>query len=422
MFEAKYPQFFLALIAICVFSLPAKSQIIPDRTLGREGSRVVRNQRIGGIRRDRIDGGARRGNALFHSFREFNVRNGRGVYFTNPRGVRNIFNRVTGNNLSRISGTLGVLGNANLFLINPNGIIFGQGAKLDIGGSFTATTAPSLNFNGLEFSATAPGNIPTEINILPAFGFDRITFNVNEKSGDISVKGTGNNILDPAAPFEPFIIGSKDSQLEVLPEKNINFISRNINLNGGNLVTPAGTTNLYAVRSGKVFLSIDSSFNRWLFTTGTNAQLGNILANNRSSVDASGTRDLGGGSIKAVAEVLTLLDGSAFVIENTTNLPSDDIKLNVKNIFLSGIARNPEVRSSLLVQNFGNAKSPEILIKADNLRMANSALITSSSYSTANPGNISVIAENSIEIIGFAPLLGFESLTGIAGLFHSKYL
>jgi filamentous hemagglutinin family protein len=102
-----------------------EAQIVPDRTLGNESSRVTPNVTIKGLPSDRIDGGAVRGVNLFHSFQDFNIGSGRGAYFANPNGIANILTRVTGSNASNILGTLGVLGNANLFLLNPNGIVFG---------------------------------------------------------------------------------------------------------------------------------------------------------------------------------------------------------------------------------------------------------------------------------------------------------
>ncbi|WP_071190455.1 filamentous hemagglutinin N-terminal domain-containing protein [Trichormus sp. NMC-1] len=129
------------------------AQLKPDNTLGSENSVVNKVNEF----KDLINGGAARGTNLFHSFEKFNVGENRSVYFANPVNIENILTRVTGGNVSNIFGKLGVEGTANLFLINPNGIIFGQNASLDIRGSFTATTVDGIKLgeNGL-FSATAP--------------------------------------------------------------------------------------------------------------------------------------------------------------------------------------------------------------------------------------------------------------------------
>jgi len=131
----------------------ANAQIVPDRTLGQESSVVNSIDEL----KKQIEGGAIRGSNLFHSFQEFNVGEGRSVYFINPHGVENILTRITGNNASNILGRLGVDGGANLFLVNPQGILFGPSASLDIRGSFIATTADEIRLgeNGL-FSATLP--------------------------------------------------------------------------------------------------------------------------------------------------------------------------------------------------------------------------------------------------------------------------
>ena len=74
---------------------------------GVKGSVVTANVIINGISTERIDGGAIRGANLFHSFSQFNVRAGRGAYFTNPKGIENILTRVTGANRSDILRTVG---------------------------------------------------------------------------------------------------------------------------------------------------------------------------------------------------------------------------------------------------------------------------------------------------------------------------
>ena len=145
------------IVCCLIASGSVQAQIVPDGTLGAERSQVTPIAPS----TDRIDGGAGRGANLFHSFQEFNVRDGRGIYFANPVTVQNIFSRVTGGTVSNINGTLGVLGNANLYLLNPNGIIFGPNARLDIAGSFFASTESGFTFpDGSEFSATNPQAAP----------------------------------------------------------------------------------------------------------------------------------------------------------------------------------------------------------------------------------------------------------------------
>lgn len=149
---------FLVVVGVIVSTAsPSFAQIIPDASLGGQNSVITPNTKIDNLNADQINGGAILGTNLFHSFREFNVGNGQRVYFASPTGIENILSRVTGNNPSNILGILGVNGPANLFLINPNGIIFGQNSQLDIKGSFFATTANSLVFGkGLQFGATNP--------------------------------------------------------------------------------------------------------------------------------------------------------------------------------------------------------------------------------------------------------------------------
>ncbi|MBD1835411.1 filamentous hemagglutinin N-terminal domain-containing protein, partial [Cyanobacteria bacterium FACHB-472] len=141
----------------------AFAQLVPDTTLGSENSRVTPiSPTI-----EQINGGATRGANLFHSFQEFNVGEGRSAYFTNPTGIENILTRVTGSNASNIFGRLGVLGGANLFLLNPNGIVFGPNASLDIQGSFVATTAERIQLEDSGYFSAAQPQTSSLLSVSP---------------------------------------------------------------------------------------------------------------------------------------------------------------------------------------------------------------------------------------------------------------
>lgn len=160
--HALFWQYVIATLALAILGVaapPSMAQLNPDATLGAESSFVTPNAVVRGALADRIDGGAERDSNLFHSFDAFGVEFDKRVYFFNPPNVENILTRVTGNSSSDIYGTLGVDGNANLFLINPNGILFGPNVQLDINGSFTASTADSILFaDGSGFSAINSGS------------------------------------------------------------------------------------------------------------------------------------------------------------------------------------------------------------------------------------------------------------------------
>ena len=165
----------------------ASAQIVPDNTLGSENSQVTPLDAL----TDRIDGGAQRSSNLFHSFQDFNIDAGRAAYFANPAAVRNILSRVTGSNPSHLFGTLGVLGDANLYFLNPNGIIFGPDARLDLRGSFLASTADRFVLpDGSEFSAVAPQAPPlltVDVQAPIALEFERSQTGSLIASGDLSV-------------------------------------------------------------------------------------------------------------------------------------------------------------------------------------------------------------------------------------------
>jgi len=156
----------LALLTVPILlSAPATAQsqplITPDGTLNAESSQVLEGQNIQGETGTRIQGGATRNSNLFHSFEDFGIGTNQRVYFDSPANIQNIFTRVTGRNASSIDGILGVDGSASLYLLNPNGVIFGPNAQLDVSGAFTATTDSRFVFSqGETYSAVEPDRPP----------------------------------------------------------------------------------------------------------------------------------------------------------------------------------------------------------------------------------------------------------------------
>ncbi|MEM9009503.1 MAG: filamentous hemagglutinin N-terminal domain-containing protein, partial [Cyanobacteria bacterium P01_F01_bin.86] len=135
----------------------AIAQIVPDNTLPGENSVVSPGAETGIRPNVVIEGGAQRDTTLFHSFERFNVNPGQQVRFSNSSLVERIFSRVTGGQVSRINGLLGVNGLADLFFLNPNGVIFGPNVELDVSGSFVVMTGDRILFNnGIQFSAVNP--------------------------------------------------------------------------------------------------------------------------------------------------------------------------------------------------------------------------------------------------------------------------
>ena len=171
--------------AITLSGKCAKAQNITlDGSLGSEGTLTGPDYVIPQAVGQTVEGN------LFHSSGQFSLGTGESASFQSDASIRNILSRVTGGSHSDIEGLIRAGGNANLFLINPNGIIFGQNAQLDIGGSFVATTANAIAFpGGEEFSLTSSVNPQNSLlSVNPsAFLFNQIA---DQPTNSIEVKGT----------------------------------------------------------------------------------------------------------------------------------------------------------------------------------------------------------------------------------------
>lgn len=380
--------------------------IEPDDTLGAERSVVNPNPNINSSPSNLIEGGVRRGENLFHSFEKFNVDEGQGIYFDNPTGVERIFSRVTGHSRSEILGTLGVwnnakgmLGKADLLLINPNGIIFGPNASLALNGSFLATTASSLTFaDGTQFSATDPSSLPLLTVSLPiGLQFREIPVQITNQSQAMSSRGF------PAG-------------LEVQLGKTLALIGGNITSQGGIMVADEGRIELGSVITGQA--SLKSTEEGWAMSYEGVQNFGDIRLMQESSIGANGR---GGGTIQLRGRRVILADGSrifATVVEGAqsggllTVTASDSVELMGTDSRGEG--------SGLFTSTFSEGDAGNIQINTKRLFLQDGASIStesvlSDSLSKGRAGGLTVNASGLVELSGASQLSTLTQAFGDAG-------
>ena len=113
-----------------------------------------------------------------------------------------------------------------MFLINPNGIIFGENASLDVGGSFTATTADSIQFGEQGFFSASNPETPPLLTVQPsAFIFNQVN------PGSIQNSSTASAGTDPTGSQTFF-------GLKVPNGESISFIGGDLEINAGGKLSP----------------------------------------------------------------------------------------------------------------------------------------------------------------------------------------
>lgn len=382
-----------------------QAQITPDNTLGAESSVVTPNVEIDSIPSDRIDGGAIRGTNLFHSFGEFNIDEGRGAYFTNPASIENILGRVTGSNPSNIFGKLGVLGSANLFLINPNGIVFGPNAQLDLGGSFVGTTASAIQFGDRGFFSASTPNAPALLTVNPS----ALLFNQIAAGAIVNRSTAPQEKLDPSDVF-----GFRQlTGLQVPDGKSLLLVGGNVSLDGGGINALGGRVELGGLAdAGTVGLSFDNNILSLNFPE--NVARADVSLNNKAFVSVMGE---GGGSIALTARNIEILGSSQLRAGiglglGTAGSQAGDITLNATEAI--AIVQGDGNISNV---SLGTGNTGDINIKTGSLSMADNAelvtLVEEEAY--GDVGNISVQANGPISLEGSSQIIVWPPPPNVPG-------
>lgn len=346
---------------------------------------------------------------LFHSFGDFGVGAGDIANFLNNTGLQttNILGRVTGGNISNIYGTIqtngtGGFGNANLFLVNPSGFVFGPNGSLNVGGSVSFTTAQYLRLfdevtgNSANFYAN-PANDGLANSVLAvaplvefgflspaAYGF----LTAPDPNATITVQGSELSV-PPGLPDSPghsiSLVGG-----DVIIQGGARLSAPNGNI----LLASAATPGEFDVATLEALPNLDGAS----FTS-----FGSVSLALGSSIDVRGvsTVFIKGGQIvlsvndatlstsenPALADTISLSPGSSIVTSNFGTDPGADVQLIASNVQMDG--------ASMLSTTTGNGPGGNISVtNAQTVNLTNGAAISVATSGSGRGGDVVIAAGN----------------------------
>ena len=331
-----------------------------------------------------IVGGTTAGPNLFHSFRSFSIGPGEMARFETNNGVANanisnILSRVTGGSSSNILGTINsqtFFPNANLFLLNPAGFVFGANATINVGGSFAASTADYLKMSdGAKFYVN-PAQ-PTVLSLAPvaAFGF------LGPNPASITIQG---------------------SSLRVPTGQSLSLVGGDVTMVGGALTAPSGQINLASVASAGEVVPNPPGQSQAL-NVNSFTQLGLIQMSQGARIDASGNlTGTGAGGTVVIRSGRLTLDNSFIHVETVGSVEGAPVGVDVQVSSLSLTAGG-----AIAASTSGPGQGGNIMVRANTITMdgfvsptgaqgtiasGRSGLMSYSSSLTGNAGGLFVTA------------------------------
>lgn len=391
------------------------------------------------------------GSNLFHSFSDFNINAGESATFTGPDAINNVISRVTGSGTSTINGPLNsAITSANFYFINPNGIIFKEGASISVDGSFYATTSDYIRLGddsivyvdesvsgmtsappaAFGFLDSNPGSITLEgtqlISGLSLFQPPAATFSLI--GGDVTIKqiaagatlppqlsaccgipnSTGSFISATGSRFEVVSVASAGEAVPVAGDYDLSSFSAlgDVTISGGSIID---ATDVY-IHGGNIVIS-DA-----MIAPGYLSLLLGTPSPDGGSIDIAATGQV---SITGTAPIQTFAapfiprpDGGSYLAGITTfggdPLPgatatdAADINISGGDISVSGMA-------AIISERLGIGQAGDITITGNSVEVLNGAFVANINLYDGTGGNITVNAEQVI-------LDGQGDITGLTGL------
>ncbi|MGR3279766.1 two-partner secretion domain-containing protein, partial [Acaryochloris marina NIES-2412] len=285
---------------------------------------------------------------------------------------------------------------ANLFFLNPNGIIFGNRARLDIGGSFLGTSASSIQFNdGFQFSAISPD--PHSLLTVAA----PLGIQLRSSSGDIRVINNGHQLTGEL--FSPVSRKDNPPGLEVLPGRTLALVGGDVFLNGGAVYAPGGRIEIGSVKQGQI--NVDTTSTQWSFSYSPQSTFAEITLSNRSLLDTTGQ---GGASIEIYGRRIKLLEDSVALMQNQGVIPDKELRLSATELIYIGNDILPnELPVGLYSESINSGSGADITLFSPIVVVRDGGTLASRTFTTTDGGNISIGAPKYLNLEGRSPLETF---------------
>jgi filamentous hemagglutinin family protein len=245
------------------------------------------------------------------NWRDFSVPAGTAVQFNQPNSASITLNRITGSAASAINGTVNA--NGQVWLLNPNGVLFGQGANINIGG-LLATTSDVANsdfLNGRYNFSRGGGSVVNSGTIHAASGGSVVLSAPNVLNTGLIEANAGHVVLGGADAFTVDFTGDRLLSYQVGPA------SSGRAANAGTIRAQGGKVLLTARAAADI---ADNVVNNTGMIEATSARVENgeiILEADGGAVVNSGTLDASGkgagetgGSVQVLGQMVAVADGA----------------------------------------------------------------------------------------------------------------
>jgi filamentous hemagglutinin family protein len=389
----------LALGIALSLALPAAAKVVNDGSVGPAG--LVGEGVIGTTHVDYLitpDHGTLRDTNLFFSFSDFSIESQKIAAFTGPATVQNVLARVTGGDASRIDGTLGsTITGADVWLVNPSGVIFGAGAELSVRGAFHASTGSYIRLaDGSIFSAADSGVGGLTVAAPEAFGF------LGGEAGAIDIDVSGSALRGRA--FERFSLVGGDVSIHAGLDDQVGFVwaqNGRIDLVG---VASDGSAPVEVALydDGVETLDVTGPWQGRALVIDRQA----VLSSSGVSPAGPGVFQQGAGDVHVLGESLTV-DVAEIHAETGGSQKGGDIRIDLRGDL---VLRAREDRAASLATGsgvrFGNAQivglgdGGDISIRAQNVFVLDGAQMTTTSLFLGDAGNVEIDARDTVRIDG----------------------